>query len=110
MTATDGQHFADVMPIQINLVETDGFRRDGALRGRNAAFDCRTTGVAERMAEILQTAERNNAPHSEEEFPATSSRYLANIHFPVFERLPRSFYVNETAALGSFVFQVRLGF
>ena len=38
VTATDGQHFADVMPIDINLVETEGFRRDTSMNGRNAVF------------------------------------------------------------------------
>ena len=104
MTATDGQHFADVMPIEINLVETEGFRGDTSLNGENSAFKCKETGVAQRLAKILQQAEKNN--RGNEEFPPTSSRYLANIHFPVFERIPQSFYVNETAPIGGSVFQV----
>ena len=110
VTATDGQHFADVMPIEINLVETEGFRKDTSLNGRNSMFECRTTNVAQRLEEILNTAERNNARNNDEEFSRTSSRYLANIHYPVFQRLPRSFYVNETAPIGSVVFQVSLLF
>ena len=107
VTATDGQHFADVMPIEINLVETDGFRRDTSLNGRNAMFECRTTNVAQRLEDILSHAERNNAKVNDEEvFSRSSSRYLANIHYPVFQRLPKSFYVNETSPIGSIVFQV----
>lgn len=106
VTATDGQHFADVMPIEINLVETEGFRRDSTMNGRNAVFQCRTTNVAQRLREVLNSAEQSNARNSEDEFPRVSSRYLANIHYPVFQRLPRSFYVNETDSIGSFVFQV----
>ena len=106
MTATDGQHFADVMPIEINLVETEGFRGDSSLNGENSAFKCKETGVAQRLAKILQQAEKNN--RGKEEFPPTSSRYLANIHFPVFERIPQSFYVNETAPIGGSVFQVSI--
>ena len=106
MTATDGQHFADVMPIEINLVETEGFQGDTSLNGENSAFKCKETGVAQRLAKILQQAEKNN--RGKEEFPPTSSRYLANIHFPVFERIPQSFYVNETAPIGGSVFQVSI--
>ena len=106
MTATDGQHFADVMPIEINLVETEGFQGDSSLNGENSAFKCKETGVAQRLAKILQQAEKNN--RVKEEFPPTSSRYLANIHFPVFERIPQSFYVNETAPIGGSVFQVSI--
>ena len=106
VTATDGQHFADVMPIQISLVETEGFRRDPSMRGRNTVFECRTTAVAARLAEVLQTAERSNARSGAAEWPRQSSRYTANLHYPVFQRLPRSFYVNETDPVGSFVFQV----
>ena len=106
VTATDGQHFADVMPIEINLVETEGFRRDSSMKGRNAVFQCRTTNVAQRLREVMKSADESNARNSEDVFPRVSSRYLANIHFPVFQRLPRSFYVNETDPRGSFVFQV----
>ena len=94
------------MPIEINLVETEGFRGDTSLNGQNSAFQCRETGVAQRLAKILQQAEKNN--RGKEDFPPTSSRYLANIHYPVFQKIPQSFYVNETAAVGSPVFQVRI--
>lgn len=106
VTATDGQHFADVMPIEINLVETEGFRKDTSMNGRNVMFNCRPTNVAQRLEEVMSAAERNNVKSSEDEFPSISSRYLANIHYPVFERLPRSFFVNETQPVGSPVFQV----
>ena len=104
MTATDGQHFADVMPIEINLVETEGFGGDTSLNGEMSSFKCKETGVAQRLAKILQQAQKNN--RGKEEFPPTSSRYLANTHFPVFERIPQSFYVNETAPIGADVFQI----
>jgi hypothetical protein len=34
--------------------------------------------------------------------------YLANIHYPTFQRLPKTFYLNETAPLGTEVFKVIL--
>ena len=106
VTASDGQHYADVMPIEIKLVETEGFRRDTSMNGRNAVFECRNTNITQRLEQVLKSAEVNNAKTSDDEFPTISSRYLANIHFPVFQRLPRSFYVNETDPVGAFVFQV----
>ena len=75
MTATDGQHFADVMPIEINLVETEGFGGDTSLNGEMSSFKCKETGVAQRLAKILQQAEKNN--RGKEEFPSTSSRYIS---------------------------------
>ena len=110
VTATDGQHFADVMPIDINLVETEGFRRDTSMNGRNAVFQCRSSNVAQRLEEVLKKAEMNNARRNDDEFPSVSSRYIANIHYPVFQRLPRSFYVNETDPIGSIVFKVSFFF
>lgn len=106
VTAIDGQHYSDVMPIEIKLVETEGFRSDTSMNGRNSVFECKTTNVARRLEEVLKTAEKNNVRNSDDDFPRISSRYLANIHAPVFKRLPRSFYVNETDPVGSFVFQV----
>ena len=106
VTAFDGQHFADVMPIEINLVETKGFRRDSSMNGRNSVFKCRSSNVAHRLEEVLKKAEQNNARRNDDEFPSVSTRYIANIHYPVFQRLPRSFYVNETDPVGSVVFKV----
>ena len=54
VTATDGQHFAGVMPIQMNFVETEGFRKDISLNGRNSMFHCQSTNVAQRLEEILK--------------------------------------------------------
>ena len=58
VTATDGQRFADVMPIQMNFVETEGFRKDISLNGRNSMFHCQSTNVAQRLEEILKKAEQ----------------------------------------------------
>jgi hypothetical protein len=33
--------------------------------------------------------------------------YMANIHHPTFQRLPKSFYLNETDPVGTEVFKVR---
>ena len=76
------------------------------MNGRNSVFHCRSSNVAQRLEEVLKKAEMNNARRNDDEFPSVSSRYIANIHYPVFQRLPRSFYVNETDPVGSIVFKV----
>lgn len=104
VTATDGQHFADVMPIEINLVETEGFYRDTSLEGRMLDFNCRNTNVAQKLTELMAEAEKNNRGSLE---PESNPVLLHNIHYPTFQRLPKSFYLNETDPVGTEVFKVR---
>ena len=60
----------------------------------------------------MKSAEESNVKNSDDDFPTISSRYLANIHHPVFDRLPQNIFVNgtvivsETLPVGSSVFQV----
>ena len=70
---------------------------------RRSQFECRDSGVTRRLAAVLQQAETNS--RGGHDFPASSSSYLANIHYPVFRPIPQSVYVNETASVGSPVFQ-----
>ena len=82
VTATDGQHFADVMPIIIRIIDEDGstngyksFGNDNNLYQSNSnrntnyvisdysnLFKCKETDVAKRFTETLRIAERNNLP------------------------------------------------
>lgn len=106
VTATDGQHFADVMPIEINLVDTQGYRRDNSLNGQDAVFECKSTSVARRLTEMLAQSERSNVGEADDEFLVESRRYRANIHYPEFQPLPKEIRVNETTSVGTVVFQV----
>lgn len=93
VTATDGTHFADNTRIQIRL--------DGEDQGN---FECRTTDVARKWAEMNAQAEKNNAPGQSEsngDFTLMPSRYGQNIHAPEFINFPREIQVNETVAVGT---------
>ena len=103
VTATDGQHYADVMPIEIRFVETQGFYKDTDLEGGLVKFDCRSTNVAARLTELMAEAEANNAAGPED---SAGPHYIQNIHYPAFKRLPKSFYVNETDPVGTEIFKV----
>ncbi|KAJ6647339.1 Fat-like cadherin-related tumor suppressor like [Pseudolycoriella hygida] len=107
VTATDGTHFADVMRIQINLLnEKKNMPNIGRMMSEDSAigFECRETGVARRQAEMLASAERNNMPGRDasngDDFAMMPSRYGENIHAPEFVDFPNVIQVNETVPLG----------
>ena len=71
VTATDGQHFSDVTPVEITMVApSNGGGRgrfvysDGG-GGHGDYFECKETGVARRLTETMAKAERNN--HADDE-------------------------------------------
>lgn len=107
VTATDGTHFADTTRIQINLVDNKKYSSTNIPKGvsENVAFDCRDTGVASRLTDILASAERNNMPGREttstDDFAMMPSRYGENIHAPEFIDLPLEVRVNESVPLGT---------
>ncbi|KAK6626291.1 hypothetical protein RUM43_006598 [Polyplax serrata] len=104
VTATDGTHFADVNRVQMYLVTA---KRNLPGNGRivtldGGAFECRDTGVARRLTEVLAAAERNNMPmQHQEEFAMMPSRYGENVHSPEFIGFPLEIRVNESAPLGT---------
>ncbi|XP_037297103.1 fat-like cadherin-related tumor suppressor homolog isoform X2 [Manduca sexta] len=99
VTATDGTHFADFTSLTLHLVAGGG---DGG------ALECRDTGVARRLTELLAAAERSNAPLDfADEFPLAPSRYGENIHAPEFLDFPVEVKVNESVALGTSLVRLR---
>lgn len=79
VTATDGTHFADSSSLTLRL--------GGA--GAAAALQCRDTGAARRLAELLAAAERANAPPDpNDEFPKQPARIAQNLHAPEFMDFP----------------------
>lgn len=107
VTATDGTHFADVMRIQINLLNgKKNMPNIGRMMSDDSAigFECRDTGVARRQAEMLASAERNNMPGRDasngDDFAMMPSRYGENVHAPEFVDFPNEIQVNETVQLG----------
>ncbi len=131
VTATDGQHFADVTPLVMEFVEGGGSSSERRHQGifsqsssstspRGLDFECRETGVAGRMMEALTKSQRANNPSSMEEDPAWAASVSAeaasrpglgvgpvNVHRPEFDaRLPRAVAVNETAEIGTVLLKV----
>ncbi|XP_044259253.1 fat-like cadherin-related tumor suppressor homolog isoform X2 [Tribolium madens] len=103
VTATDGTHFADIARVHFKLVNT---KRNSMATGRllsddTGAFECKDTGVARRLTEVLAAAENNNKPPTEEEFPMMPTRYGQNLKSPEFIDFPAEIKVNESVALGT---------
>ncbi|XP_075972507.1 FAT atypical cadherin kugelei isoform X2 [Anticarsia gemmatalis] len=96
VTATDGTHFADATSMTLHLVTS------GGSGGDTGALECRDTGVARRLTELLAAAERSNAPLDlADEFSLAPSRYGENLHAPEFIDFPVEVKVNESVALGT---------
>ncbi|XP_055537242.1 fat-like cadherin-related tumor suppressor homolog isoform X2 [Wyeomyia smithii] len=105
VTATDGTHFADTAKIQINLIRNKR-NLGGNLKAEDGAtFDCRETGVRQRLVDIQASAERNNMPGRDvsngDDFAMMPSRYGENVHAPEFVDLPLEVKVNESVPLGT---------
>ena len=89
VTATDGQHFADIMSIKIHLTSSTGPRSDS----NEVRFECRETGLDKRLMEMSnlaakrQTAGDDSDP-SVTELPPLPSRYGQNVHTPEFYDFP----------------------
>ncbi|KAF4525611.1 hypothetical protein B566_EDAN001210 [Ephemera danica] len=102
-TATDGTNFADVTFVRMQLVNVKPPNNTPLhlLSDAAAAFECRDTGVARRLTEVLASAERNNAPGREELFAMMPSRYGENVHSPEFLDFPTEIQVNESIAINT---------
>lgn len=109
ITATDGTHFADIARVHFHLVNAK--RNVGTssslLSDDTGAFDCKDTGVARRLTEVLAAAENNNKPPAQEEFPMMPTRYGQNIHAPEFIDFPDEIKVNESVALGTTLIKLK---
>lgn len=107
VTATDSSHFADTARLRINLVSpkrfaaTDAGTAGGRTLEETAGFQCRDTGVARRLTEVLALSEKNNLPVVlKEEFAMMPSRYGENVHTPELIGFPTEIKVNESLPLG----------
>lgn len=103
VTATDGTHFADIVRVHFKLVNAKKNlgTSSGLLTDEAGAFECKDTGVARRLTEVLAAAENNNKPHAQEEFAMMPTRYGQNVHAPEFIDFPVEIKVNESVALGT---------
>ncbi|XP_030767379.1 fat-like cadherin-related tumor suppressor homolog isoform X3 [Sitophilus oryzae] len=103
VTATDNTHFADIARVRLKLINSKKnlFRSGRLLTDDTGAFDCKDTGVARRLTEVLAEAENNNSPLETEDFPMMPIRYGQNVHAPEFMDFPIEIKVNESVTLGT---------
>lgn len=110
VTATDGTHFADIARVHFHLVNS---KRNMAMSTRImggdevGTFECKETGVARRLTEVLAASENNNKPPAQEEFAMMPTRYGQNVHSPEFIDFPVEIKVNESVALGTTLIKLR---
>ncbi|XP_050293822.1 fat-like cadherin-related tumor suppressor homolog isoform X3 [Anthonomus grandis grandis] len=108
VTATDNTHFADIARIRFKLVNTKKNYGSGRLLSEDTgAYDCKDTGVARRLTEVLADAENNNGPLEMEDFPMMPTRYGQNVHAPEFVDFPIEIKVNESVAIGTVLVKLR---
>ncbi|XP_077287800.1 fat-like cadherin-related tumor suppressor homolog [Arctopsyche grandis] len=112
VTASDGTHFSDSVKVHIHLVHSKkALSTMGRLLSEDKGmFQCKETGVASRLAEVLASAEKNNAQGhevSQEEFAMMPSRYGENVHSPEFYDFPLEIKVNESVILGTTLTRIK---
>ncbi|XP_054721928.1 LOW QUALITY PROTEIN: fat-like cadherin-related tumor suppressor homolog [Uloborus diversus] len=102
VSATDSQHFADVMTVTLKVVS----KYEG-MSSKGVNIDCKKLDVTERYMELLSLGNSRNKP-SEFTDEATPKRYGDNRHTPQFlPTIPAEVWINESAAVGSEVLAVR---
>ena len=110
VTATDGQHFSDVTPVEIKMTAAGNGRSRFVYSGERDFFKCEDTDVAARLTETMAKAERNNYVDDEDDAFATVRRspYGSNIHRPEFDRdrTPGEIHVSETQPPGTKLMKV----
>lgn len=101
-TATDSSHFSDTSRMRINLIRTKNISETSVklLNNENIGFECRDTGVARKLTDIIASSEKNNMPVSiKEEFAMMPSRYGENVHTPELINFPNEIRINESLPL-----------
>lgn len=113
ITASDGTHFSDTLKVHIHLVHSKKALSSlgRLLSEEKGMFQCKETGAAGRLAEVVASAEKNNAQGgheaSQEEFAMMPSRYGENVHSPEFYDFPLEIKVNESVALGTTLTRIK---
>ncbi|XP_057206378.1 protocadherin Fat 3a isoform X2 [Triplophysa rosa] len=97
ITATDGEHFSDVMFVNISVVQG---------KTPPKSFSCTETRVAQHLAEkLLKKAKANSKPKIEEGF---IDLFSVNRQTPQFDKsFPTDITVREDVEVGTNVFQVK---
>ncbi|CAL4064237.1 unnamed protein product, partial [Meganyctiphanes norvegica] len=97
VTATDGEHFADTLTVQMQLVRQRPF-------GGWVSIKCREMGVAKRLGEQLARAKEVNKNENVHLLPPSSSPI--NAHRPELQNFPLEIRLLENREIGQVVLQV----
>ncbi|XP_042222155.1 fat-like cadherin-related tumor suppressor homolog isoform X3 [Homarus americanus] len=100
VTATDGQHFADTLALRLQLV-----RQQSPTVDSWASLDCREMGVAQRLAEQLARAAKNNRRDDPISLLSPPPP-VVNAYAPELLLLPLEVRVRENSDPGTVVLQV----
>ncbi|XP_022240676.1 fat-like cadherin-related tumor suppressor homolog isoform X3 [Limulus polyphemus] len=108
VSATDGQHFADIMSIHIKIISESRSHPIGGIQGlrlanKDALVECRDMDVIDRMKKQMELGKRNNKQQDENDVTEpTPVRYVENLHAPQFSKgLPTEIEVDEGVPLGT---------
>ncbi|XP_035218016.1 fat-like cadherin-related tumor suppressor homolog [Stegodyphus dumicola] len=102
VSATDSQHFADVMTVNLKVVSQTSGRNKGGV-----AIDCRKLDVTDRYMDLLSLGNSQNKATNRKE-AAAPERFGDNRHSPEFlSTIPSEVWINESATIGSEVIAVR---
>lgn len=108
VTATDGMYVSNVTRVRVKLINSKR-PTDFLIKGERGSFDCRDTGTAQRLTELISLAERNSVYkyNEKQDFAMMPSRYGDNTHTPEFLYFPSEVSVNESAPIGSTLLKIR---
>ncbi|GAB6033159.1 hypothetical protein CHUAL_012768 [Chamberlinius hualienensis] len=113
-TATDGQHFADVLTVKVTVYTPRDVKRKSEaeevseMDAKFAHFQCRETGVLQRLTEMMSTMEKNNHPTNIDVLAQLPGRYGQNKHSPEFtDSVTSPLQLNENIAVGTKVLDLR---
>lgn len=97
VTATDGQHFADTLTLNLQLAQHQSTTADSY-----TTLACREVDVAQRLAEQLARAAENNRPDDTVSLLSPPS-IVVNAHAPELQHLPLEVRVRENSEPGTLV-------
>ncbi|XP_022237358.1 fat-like cadherin-related tumor suppressor homolog, partial [Limulus polyphemus] len=99
VSATDGQHYADVVAVTIKVVD---LQQRSRLNNKNVVVECRDNGITKKLKEQIAVAKRNNQEGLDDVTEATPSRYGENLHSPQFcSGLPMEITAKENLLAGT---------
>ena len=100
ITASDGQHYSDVLSISMHFVP----HVSHTSRNKYVSIDCRSTGIVREMQRQAALAASNNLPEKESAISLLNpSSASTNFHTPQFKNVPAEVRIRENSDVGTTV-------